>query len=170
MIVTNFPTFRRVFKKIGGAADIHGWDEFDPAQMRAGGFTGLVVEDDTPGSSARPFHGWPIYCTVNGYATDTVVKVDEYDWYVSQKTDDVDKQLISVNRHDVIDGYQYPPIDGSRSGTIRLALSPLGAQDYNQMSYEDQLAVFKHVYVYVHRISDHAIQMVDLNRFLFSGS
>ena len=125
--------------------------------IRSGGFTGGIT------GAPFPYLGVAFQVTCNSTADDSVAGTDEYDWYLSQRTDDPAKQYWLA--------LDYNPGGGNTaSGTISLVHSalatselgvvdgPLPAQQYHDLLYK--------VALYVRRISDGAIQWLDLHKAL----
>lgn len=107
-----------------------------------------------------PFYSHSSYTiSCNAGAADAVPGTDEYDWYVSQRTDDPTIQAISVDP---------APLSGgdSFSGSVVLTFEPslLNLAAPPDLDSGDIVRVFKNVHVYVQRKSDKAIQWVDLLR------
>lgn len=111
---------------------------------------------------------FPYYISINGFAADAVAGTDEYDWYVSQHTDEVSRQYFRPYRTEE-DPLLTPP--ATSSGTIRLALSTLGTSTFGATLSAAELArAFDHVAIYVQRKSDNAIWMFDPMRIIFSDA
>ena len=152
MICINWTTFRAAFNP-GGAVGADGVEVWPVANVRAGSFGGAIA------SAAFASHGvvaWPIVLTVNALAQDASPAYDEqYDWYVSQRTDDAASQYLVVS-----------PVAKS-SGSISIAYDPTNTAKLlpgiATPSDDNSIALlFKHVHVYCRRRSDGAIDWVRL--------
>jgi len=97
-----------------------------------------------------------ITVTCNAGAADAALGVDEYDWYLSQRTDQLASQPLLM--------VQVPDSGGqSFSGSVQIDINPtLGYLPSGQLNSEDLIAIFKHCHLYVQRRADKAIQWVDL--------
>ena len=132
----------------GVYVDSDALERYPVANVRAGGLA--------------PISGWTVpydtalmTLTVNAGAADAVDGVDEFDWYVSQRTDDPDLQYLALATPAA-----YPL---SYSGSLTMIHTALAESEFNiatgQALTPSQLALlFKHVSVYVQRRSDKAIQ------------
>lgn len=139
--------------------DHDGLETWPLALVRSGGI-GAITGTPTPYAFA------PFFPTINAIATDAVPGVDEYDWYLSQRTDDPTKQLLTI--------IPYPATLGlpgqTYSGTIYLAHSPLAALSeviltgLADTTPEKIPVLFKYAHLYCRRRSDGAIQWIDLLR------
>lgn len=110
---------------------------------------------------------FPWMFTVNGEAADSVFGTDEYDWFLSQRTDDVTKQYLSLTRDDA--EYEDDTTPTTQSGRVQLSLTSLGSSTFGTTLTPAQLArLFDHVYVYAQRRSDDAIWCFDCRRILFT--
>jgi hypothetical protein len=74
------------------------------AKVRASGFGDSISFD-------LPIASWPVVITCNGGAPDATSGVDDYDWYLSQRTDDPDSQ------------YFFMTSEFGTSGTVTLHLN-----------------------------------------------
>lgn len=158
MIIPNYTTFRAAFALGGASIDPDGLEEWPVAKVRSGGFTGGIS------GIAKPITAFPITLSVNAQANDAVAGVHEYDWYVSQRTDDPDRQFFTVTNADVA--------PNTKSGTIVLSLTGTAADtigiitpgfDVTDNVNEEHLIILcKYVTIYVQRRSDDAIQLVNL--------
>lgn len=104
--------------------------------------------------------GSPTRLTVNAYAADAVEDADEYDWYLSQRTDVAANQYLQLQRE---------PNDasGSYSGTVRLAHTTLAeteldVTDGQPLTPVQTVRIFNSCYIYCQRRSDKKIRFVDL--------
>ena len=149
MIVNNYSTFREVFAT-ASTHDVAGYRTWPSANVGAAGFnSGMPM--------VKPVKSFPIHATCNGLATDTVFGVDEYDWYLSQRTDDATKQYLSIVQ---IEGDATSTYSGTVTISLTsLAVSALGLADSTStVSIDNLIRVFKHVDLYVRRRSDALIQ------------
>lgn len=90
--------------------------------------------------------------TTNGQAVDATNYVDEFDWYLSQRTDDPAAQSLGIVQLDLA--------TNTRSGTVQLYPTPL-AQHLYGVSFTSPIPsadiaalLFKDVWLYVRRRSD----------------
>jgi hypothetical protein len=148
MIIPNYPTFRTVFAPAPGEVGADGYLIFPgTSKLRTGGFTGMV----TPTISAYPFA-----ITCNAEASDAVLGVHEFDWYLSQRTDVVANQYLTIE-HDV----------PAKSGRVRLnivnanvaKLLP-GLSGAGLLTASSLSTIFRDVHLYVSRRSDRAYQWI----------
>lgn len=139
--------------------DPDGWPRFpgpfDSTNLvRSGGFDGGIT------GAPNPYLGAAFNLTVNDGAADSATGVDEYDWYVSQRTDDSAKQLWTVTPlaagADSFSGSIQMVHSALATSELGVAIGPLPAQQYNGM--------LRNMAVYCRRISDGAIQWLDLLR------
>ena len=125
------------------------------SQFRAGFSSGAIGLDGFklwPGSSvAAPgtltmgatIAAFPFTISVGG-TNDAVAGVDEYDWYLSQRSDVTTKQYLSVSRND--------PLPNTMSARISVNITALATGlQYGTipLSIKDILALFTDVEVYV---------------------
>jgi hypothetical protein len=143
MIVANFTTFRYVFS-VTKVADVHGYEVWPTAKLRSGGFASLTL----PTSLTFTL---PFTLTCNGGAADSVPTSDEYDWYLSQRTDDPAAQLLSLTKPT---GY---------SGSAVLDRTALGLSKFPDLSDTSRRGLLLRTAIYVQRRSDQAIQWADLH-------
>lgn len=99
--------------------------------------------------------------TCNSFDPDAGFGVDEYNWYLSRRTEDTTKQFISIA--------QKAPDSDTYSGTViitptALAISFLASVDGPKNTPPVIRRCFKNMHLYVRRLSDGAIQWVDLYR------
>lgn len=147
-----YPNFRAAFS-VSGSPDIHGWEKWPTTYMYLSGFAI---------SMTKPVSSLPTLITVNGLATDSTPYTDEYDWYVSQRTDNPANQYLDIQRSDV-----WPD---TRSGTISLGLTALGTTYFGGLTIDELVGLFKHVYIYAQRRADRATAMLDVSKYLFSDT
>lgn len=105
--------------------------------------------------------------TANAGAVDSVPNTDEYDWFVSQQTPVPELRYLDVS--EVLEPDEVTP----RSGSVLIALSANGESEFDIVSpgfTAVQLAdVYRDCYAYVQRLSDGAIQLVDLTKAVTTG-
>ena len=98
------------------------------------------------------------FVSCNTGAADAAPGVDEYDWYLSQRSDDAAAQYLTIAQRSNIGVNSY-------SGTVIVASSTLAATHFDLTSSADEptlRALFKRSHLYVRRRSDGAIQWVDI--------
>lgn len=126
--------------------------------VRANGFDqGIQI------TSGLPYGGGTIVCTVNGEAADASPGVDEYDWYLSQRTDDADKQFLTIINKPMVGMSTY-------SGTVQLthtvaAENSVGADfgaSTGMVTSDHRKRLLNFCHLYCRRRSDGAIQWLDL--------
>lgn len=173
MIVSSYAAFRSTFADVGAITAFDGFLEWPGAALlRASGFTGTLQVQPYVGGpwisfdgvafpTAQAFPDFPIVVTCNAGASDATYGVDEYDWYVSQRTDVEASQYLTVGRNDL-------PGSTSRSGSIVIGVDATNRArllpDHVGASYTDAelTLLLKHVHVYVRRRSDGAYQWTKL--------
>lgn len=148
---------------VGVMRDTDGYEQW-PYSFRAylgfdGGLVPTIVE------TAVKLGIFPISLTCNDSALDAVSGVDEYDWYVSQRTDDPALQFWDVS-------YTI-----GASGSIVLNLTAYGATELGvtdpltapyQLTVEQKQRALNNMHVYCHRKSDKAWQWTDLGKLALS--
>jgi hypothetical protein len=125
--------------------------------VRSGGFDGGITGVPQPYALAA-FHA-----TVNGNAVDGVPGVDEYDWYLSQRTDTVAAQFLSIVP------YTLAVAPATHSGTVTIQHTALATTELGLASpiSDAQLRdLFRSTDIYVRRRSDGAIQWMSLDRHM----
>ena len=141
--------------------------EFPGAGVTGG--TGLVILGLSSDVSKAAVHGatFPWKLTMNGDLKDAVFGVDEWDWYLSQRTDDPARQYLTMYR---IDNEAGPDLDPkTTSGRVRLGLTSLGTSTFGTTLTPGQLSrLFESVYVYVQRRSDDFIWVFDIRKILYT--
>jgi hypothetical protein len=113
----------------------------------------------------RPWTGTTaaIYVTCNMGADDAVLGVDDYDWYLSQRTDDPARQLLTVTED--LSTWPLSTLSGSIVITPNsVAVSDIGySWAFPGLLPREYLApIFTRCHLYVMRRLDGAIQWVDL--------
>jgi len=129
--------------------------EFHPIinLVRSGGF-------DTGFSGIpKPYDGTEIEVSINSGAADSAFGANEYHWYLKQKTDTLSKQYLSIRQ-------KPSTFTESYSGTVLLQRTQLGIDEVGAGSITTQKIreLFSYCNLYVKRISDGAIQWIDLYR------
>lgn len=151
--------------------DDDGYDRWPLTYVRlAGSGFGAASGSGNPGSTITgvptPYAGSPFTVTCNAVAADAVRGVDEYRWYLSQRTDTPASQHLDI--------YQLASTPTqSFSGTVRivhtaLAQSAFGFTGSSDFTPDMVPLLFRNCHLYVQRISDNAIQWVDLLRAMTS--
>ena len=150
MIIENYSTFRSI-ANVGGPVASDGLTEFDPTLMRSGGFSGGLVLSSTS--------AFPIVVTCNANASDSVAGIDEYDWFVSQRTSIAADKPFTVSRKDTA--------PNTHSGRIELALSAWASAEYSDpFDVSAARVLWFGVDIYAIRRSDNAIQRIDMRKTL----
>jgi hypothetical protein len=134
--------------------DGDGLETWPVANVRAGGFDDGFTNATTVYTMGNYLKLIPV--GVSG--VDAVLGVDEYDWYVSQQSDDPAAQLWSITNE---------PSDAtnSRSGQLRLQSTALATTEFPGVTVctpDATALLFRNVHVYCRRISDGAIQWIDM--------
>jgi hypothetical protein len=146
MSILDYRAFR-ILANPGGTLDALGLPEWPVASMRASGF-----DDGITVSSTSAF---PMVLSCNALAADSVTSVDEFDWFVSQRTEVSGSEPFVVAK--------YTPDTDTYSGSISLTLAAWASTEYPDPWDESMARVlFFAVDVYVRRKSDGAIQRLDL--------
>jgi len=128
----------------------------------------LAVEYTLPELAAlgpfknNPFNGSSVrFSATAGVVADSVFGVDEYDWYLSQRTDDPTKQYLAMS--------QEPSDSSSYSGTVQIVPTTLATTKFgfttapgDPIDPSTTRILFRSVDLYVRRISDQAIQRLNL--------
>lgn len=148
MIIPRFTDFRHRFATSPTLGP--GGYEVWPVALQDAALA-ISVDDGTNALLALP-----AIMSVNGGAADAVSGVDEYDWYLSQRTDDTAAQCLSLTSA------------AGTSSTVTLARTALGTSRYPSGSTDDMRKLYRHVCVYVSRKSDKAWNMIDFSKTLFS--
>lgn len=158
MIIRTHSAFRANFA-ITTDLDTSGYEEWPVEKVRSGGFDGSTIGTRLQVPADFSSLSFPIDITCNNFALDLSPPTDEYDWYVSQRTDDPDGQALSVEDFAL-----------QSSGRLVLNLTALGADTYPTIDTDAIINIFRNVYVYVRRRSDGAIQWASLIDSLFSDT
>jgi hypothetical protein len=157
MIFTRYQDFRAGFALVGAPIVADGFPEWPYTEIRAGGFDdGLTIDDPTDVNLFTT----ELNITCNAFASDAVAGVDDFDWFVSQRTDVVASQYFTVSAY-----------AANKSGSITLTaviantatLLP-AATELEDYTGDDSLKLlFRDVAVYVQRRSDKAYQWIGAN-------
>jgi hypothetical protein len=140
------------------AEDPDGQPEFPGATssqnlVRANSFDGGLAGTTTT------YDGVAVTITANAGAADASPGVDEYDWYLSQRTDDPSRQYLSLTQRPDEAGQSY-------SGTVYLEHTALATSVYGVSSGDITVDAFirmlANVHLYCRRKSDGAIQWAPL--------
>lgn len=137
----------------GTFADPDGRERFPVALVRANGFTGGITGIPQPA-----YNDSIITATCNSSFADAIAGTPDFDWYLSQRTDVVANQPMTIT--------QTPDSGGnSFSGSVRLIVLPDdGVYGDDAISDVDRVRIFKYCHLYVRRRSDGAIQWIDIFR------
>jgi len=147
VIFTRYQDFRAGFALVGAPLVADGFPEWPYSELRAGGFANSVSFNDVD------LYTTPLTVTCNAGASDAVPGVDEFDWFVSMRTDVIANQYFAVGAV------------ANKSGSITLTavlantetLLP-GVTDYRG---DDALRLlFRDVAIYVQRRSDKSYQWI----------
>ena len=157
----NYTTFRHRFSTSGTIDPITGYEEWPLAEVGSGGFTTFNVP--------RPMATAAFTVTCNGAgssvigADDAVLGVDEYNWWVSLRSDVAAEQIVTVAQY-----------SAAKSGTLQfgvnqtLARALLNSTTFTSATnLETDLVrqlLYRNVWIYVQRVSDDAVQVIDLLR------
>jgi hypothetical protein len=172
MIVSNYAAFRTTFADVGATTAHDGFLEWPgESLLRTGGFTGTlsirtggvwVPFNGVAFPTASTFPDLPFRLSANDGASDSVYGTDEYDWYVSQRTDVAANQYLTISRNDA------PASSISRSGSIMIDYDPTNVArllpDHAGATFTDAelTLLLSRVHVYVRRRSDGAFQWTKL--------
>ncbi len=169
MIVALHSQMRSLFATSATPVDPDGFEPWPAANVNTTGFdpndgTANAMRFWSEGRSPaliRPIRNMPIYISVKDEREDLTPGVDEYDWYLSQRTDDPSVQMLSFTQKPRTGGFTY-------SGTGILALTSYGVTQLGLASATADLdeqtrrILFKNVFVYVQQKSDNLIQCVNI--------
>jgi hypothetical protein len=141
VIVYDYSTFRALFATTA-TPDVTGYEEWPFAEVRSGGFDDGFTGIDTP------IAAFPIEVDVGG-------GVDHHA-YLSQRTDDTALQYLEITEAN-------PATDAWTIALTAKCVSDLGLALTTSPVTEDQLRrILANVTLYVQRISDNAIQFVNI--------
>lgn len=145
MICPSYSAFRSVFGA-GEARDRSGYERW-PVEKVLGPIGSSSFRLAMPAS-----FDVTAMLSVNELAYDAIPGLDEFDWYLSQRTDLPGEQLFALRRID--------DENGTRSGSVKLVPTVLMAavvsldEQHPTPSSEQAERIFKYVAVYVRRRSD----------------
>lgn len=128
--------------------DIDGYEIWPAAELRSGGFTGGFT------GIPKPITSFPITVSVDGQANGAVA----HNAFLSQRTDEPANRWLSITEAT------------GKSGTWTIGLTSRAMLDLGLLTASDPVSVdqliqiLNRVHLYVQRISDDAIQWVDLLR------
>lgn len=156
-IWSNYITFRHHFSTSLVIDPLTGYEEWPLAMVRANGFTDLALP--------RPILVASFKLTVNPLtpgdpdsgADDAVAHVDEYNWYVSQRTDVAARQHLTVSQVTNKSGTLQFDITANAEEMIPALTDPLYV-----LTELDLHLLYRNVWVYCQRIGDDAIQQIEL--------
>lgn len=121
--------------------------------VRSGGFTGGLT------GIPAPYAGVSFTVTCNAGAADAVYGVDDYHWYLSQRSDTPANQMLSCTQVASSGGNSY-------SGSIQIVHTALAEGELGftapDVTQDINRAIFRDCHLYCQRRSDGAIQWVDL--------
>ena len=151
MIIQRYQDFRNIFATTTTVAN-DGFYVWPVANVGQAGFTGLT-------RSTVPVT-FPITLHATGSLNaDSSFGVDEFDWYLSQRTDDPSDQYLSIT--------VVTPTTVSYSGSIQISKTSLGTATYPGVTEDDLIGLFRHVDIYVQKRSNNLIQhAIPLNSLL----
>jgi len=145
----------------GFERDLDGHPPWPVDLLRAGGFSGGIT------GVGQPILEVPFTMSCNGGAADSVAGTDQYDWYISQRTDDPARQMLAVSA--------YAPVGvPTYSGSVVVGVTALGvaraglASAASLISHDQMVLLFKHVTAYCRRRSDGAVQYVNVLDYALS--
>lgn len=143
-ILGTYGQFRAVFATSALLAN-DGYRIWPVANVNQAGFTGLTKP------SSAGFNPFPMTLHATGsLVADSVFGTDQYDWYVSQRTDDPARQMLSIT--------QYPPTTSTYSGSIVIDVTSLATSTFGTGTEDAMVGILRHVDIYVQRRSDDLIQ------------
>jgi hypothetical protein len=154
MILTTYQQFRLF---VATTSDLYpdGLPEFPSADVDTAGFRDTLV---FPALVSSPY-----LIEVYGATSDLPSGTDQYDWYLSQRTDDPARQYFLVQRNDDGEGV-------TNSGRIQLVTTTLATTLYPTLTDTATLiALFTDLDLYVRRRSDGLIQHRELMDVIFAG-
>jgi hypothetical protein len=134
----------------GAEFELDGAEKWPVDLVRANGFSSTIT------MLPKPATQFPVEVTCNGLATD-VAAGSSYVWYARQRTDDAALKWLDVST-----------IDSTRTGTVVIQLTDKAVADMglaaktSKLTGDQQVRVMRNVTLFVKRLSDGAIQFVDL--------
>lgn len=166
----NYHAFRTIFATAAAPLDLDGNRPWPLASVRSPSFDG-GIRGMTSSTTLAFGVGIAIgvafrdgFANFNGAGSavaDAVAGVDEYDWWVSQRTIDPAKMYLAVTQYVLNPALTY---SGSISlRTTALARADIGiASDVVALTTMQARRLYKNVHVYCRRRSDGAIQWADV--------
>jgi hypothetical protein len=149
-IISSYAVFRALFADAGAPVALDGLAEWSYALVRANGIPEFIgVQQVAP---------LTLLVTINDGAADAVPGVDEFDFWVSQRTSDPAGFPFEVSRTDPLFG----------SGSIYLSISAWAEALYPE-PFEDRTIplLWRDVWVYCRRRSDGAIQVMNAMKYVW---
>ena len=145
---TGFPTWPVQYMRVGDTAVpfADGIDEL--------GLMGVPI-------STAPYDGGTVLMSPIGFLGDSVLNVDEYDWHLAQRTDDPAKKYFDVAQKANVGGQSF-------SGTCEVTPSALAQSKFGftpgagPIDPDITRTLFRGTQLYVRRVSDQAIQRLDM--------
>lgn len=151
----NFTTFRHHFSVTGTPDPLTGYEEWPNDYVRINSFTTFNLP--------RPITQPSFTVTVNPAspgdligADDAVAGTDEYNWYVAMRTDDTARQHLSVSQV------------ANKSGTLQFGVTSVAEDlipNVDGTTHLDEIdlhLLYRNVWIYVQRVSDDAVQLIEL--------
>ncbi len=146
MVFLTFAGFRAAFST--GGTDKDGYPTWPADKVLSGGFDAGLT------GIPRPISTVLLTISCNGQASDGGAA---FDWYLSQRTDDPVRQYLGITQNNIL-----------KSGTVSIVATLVGraavgmAMSNSPVSEDQLVRLFKDVTLYVRRVSDSAIQLVQL--------
>jgi len=139
---------------LGVETCVDGYEKWPYQNVRKPG-SGFGDAGTTIGGFPKPwptFSGFTVTC--NAFVPDAVPGVDEYDWYISQRTENPAAQPLTI----------YPVIGGSSTLVVEPKADNFGKLVNDTITPDDLIKIFRNCHFYVIRKSDRAIQWIDMLR------
>lgn len=161
-VTTEGPLDPSTFTIDGVLIDPGGFERWPVDNVAQAGFDGGIT------GFTIPFTGIIMTLTINSGAADAADGVDEYDWFLSQRTDDTVKQYLQAT--------PVPPSGGNTfSGSIRISQTALADSEFGIVASTpltplQTVKLFNKMDLYVRRKSDGLIQWVSLLRVYTNGA
>ncbi len=147
-------TVESIFRDVDATESFPSVEHPTTDLVRSGGFDGGFTGID------KPYTGPPMTISINGGAADAVFGVADYHWYLSQRTDEPTEQYLTCVQKADSGGNSY-------SGTVlvnRTELANKELQITTTPNMNQVRGLFINCHLHVKRVSDGAIQWVDLYR------
>lgn len=159
MIYPQYTHFRLGFALGGAAIANDGMPEWPATYVRLAA-SGFGDTGSTFLGTPTPYSGTAMLISCNASATDAVPGVDEYDWYLSQRTD--------VPASQYLETFPRTFLGNTYSGSIRIVHTSLAESAFGftptTVNPSHIPLLFRNCHLYVQRRSDNAIQWLDLLR------